>query len=97
MVPTLVGVPINPDIPVMGCKTYFVGEEARKIRGSLRLTRPIKDGIVHDWDAFEEVLCFHLYSLINFLSTPEISREILFLFLQLCYNTNYKKSIDFIC
>ncbi|KAL5265432.1 hypothetical protein ACHWQZ_G006220 [Mnemiopsis leidyi] len=56
VVPTLVGVPINPDIPVMGCKSYFVGDEARKIRGSLKLTRPIRNGIIHDWDAFEEIL-----------------------------------------
>ena len=55
VVPTLVGSPINPDIPVLGCKSYFVGDEAMRIRGNLKLTRPIRDGIVNDWDAFEEV------------------------------------------
>lgn len=56
IIPTLIGTPINPEVPFFGCKEYFVGHEAMKMRGSLKLSRPIQRGVINDMEAMEQFL-----------------------------------------
>ena len=55
VVPTLVGTPLHVGLEHYGCKDYFVGQEAMDSRGILKLTRPIKHGVITDFKAYEEV------------------------------------------
>eukprot|EP00116_Pleurobrachia_bachei_P003863 sb/3464125/ len=55
-VPTLVGKPLNPELPDYGSKSYFVGRQAMTNRGILKLTRPIVGGVIQDYDDFEEIV-----------------------------------------
>ena len=41
-------------------KPFYVGEEAIKLKGVLRITYPLEHGIVRDWDGFERVVRFAL-------------------------------------
>ena len=39
-------------------KDYYVGEEALKLRGIMRISYPLEHGIVKDWDGFKKLLEF---------------------------------------
>jgi len=39
-------------------KSIYVGEEALKLKGVLRITYPLEHGIVRDWEGFERVVRF---------------------------------------
>jgi len=39
-------------------KDYYVGEEALKLRGIMRISYPLEHGIVRDWDGFKKLLEF---------------------------------------
>jgi actin-related protein len=59
--PSIIGVP-RTDKPMIGTdvKSEYIGDEANKLRGVLKLSYPIESGIVLDWDAMEKVweYCF---------------------------------------
>lgn len=38
----------------------LLGDEAYRLRGAVKLTRPVKNGVVTSWDKFES-LCSHIY------------------------------------
>ena len=39
-------------------KDYYVGEEAIKLKGVLRITYPLEHGIIKDWDGFAKLVRF---------------------------------------
>ena len=39
-------------------KDYYVGEEALKLRGIMRISYPLEHGVVKDWDGFKKLLEF---------------------------------------
>ncbi|RLI09076.1 actin, cytoplasmic 2 [Candidatus Bathyarchaeota archaeon] len=39
-------------------KDYYVGEEALKLRGIMRISYPLEHGIVKDWDGFKKIVDF---------------------------------------
>ncbi|RLI11065.1 actin, cytoplasmic 2 [Candidatus Bathyarchaeota archaeon] len=39
-------------------KDYYVGEEALKLKGIMRITYPLEHGIVKDWDGFKKLVEF---------------------------------------
>jgi len=59
--PSIVGVPRN-DKAMIGAesKSEYIGDEAQKMRGVLKLSYPIESGIVTSWDNMEKVweYCF---------------------------------------
>jgi len=59
--PSIVGKP-RTDKQMVGVesKSLYIGDEAQKMRGVLKLTYPIESGIVSDWDLMEKVwdYCF---------------------------------------
>ena len=52
--PSIVGVP-RSDKAMVGVesKSEYIGDEAQKMRGVLKLSYPIKSGIVTEWDLME--------------------------------------------
>jgi actin-related protein len=60
--PSIVGVP-RTDKQMVGVesKAEYIGEEAQKMRGVLKLTYPIESGIVTSWDLMQKVwdYCFN--------------------------------------
>ena len=54
--PSIVGVP-RTDKPMIGTdvKSEYIGDEAMKLRGVLKLSYPIKSGIVEEWELMSKV------------------------------------------
>ena len=54
--PSIVGVP-RSDKQMVGVesKSEYIGDEAQKMRGVLKLSYPIESGIVTSWDDMEKV------------------------------------------
>lgn len=60
--PTLVGTPkATVGMPAMGAKREYIGDEAISKKGILKLTYPIENGNVKDWDSVKTIWS-HLFS-----------------------------------
>ena len=60
--PTILGKPKMPGIIVGGdTKEVYVGYEAIEKRSVLNLNSPVREGIITDWEAIEDIL-FHIMS-----------------------------------
>ena len=53
--PSLVGVPKGKNQIGMEGKEEYIGDDANKMRGVLKLTYPIESGIVTEWSLMEKV------------------------------------------
>ena len=58
--PNMVGTPRVPGVMVGMCENWYVGEEARRLRGLLSTKYPVEDGIVTNWDEMKNIL-HHLF------------------------------------
>ena len=65
--PTLIGYPKHATITDVGAyqKEYFIGDEAQRLRGVLKLVYPIEHGIITDWDALKKIWAYTFYDLLR--------------------------------
>ena len=54
--PNVVGTVRVPGVFVGVAKNWYIGKEAQRMRGILRMKYPVEDGIVTNWDDMEKIL-----------------------------------------
>jgi len=73
--PSVIGRPKTFAGMVVGHRDSYVGDEAQAYRGNLKMTSPVKNGIVQNWDDYEKLLHHTFY---NELRIAPEERSVLF-------------------
>lgn len=64
--PTIVGTERYKAVMVdVNARTIYVGDDASKMRGVLKITHPIERGNIMDWESYYEILNYIFYSLLR--------------------------------
>ncbi len=64
--PTMIGTERYKAIMVdVGARNLYVGNDAMKMRGVLKVSYPIERGVIKDWEGYYEILNYLFYSLLR--------------------------------
>ena len=102
--PTITGTEKYKSVMVdVSARNIYVGNDASKMRGVLKIKHPIERGAIMDWNDFYEILNYCLYSLLRipdmtqypvlFTEAPFLQRETKEFIARVFYETHRAKSL----